>query len=259
MKNILKKNQVIIAALAIMIAVAGYLNFTQDKIKDNAKGNETVASSDAVLEASAQDGTDANLDSAKATKNPSASPSTTPGKKSTTEGKATDDTDVALTEEELELTADNSTTVTDTGDVVTDSSATENVGEAVLANSSIGSEFFSSAKLSREQTRAKNKEILMEIIDNKNVTEEQKQNAIDSMINLTAITEKENVTETLLEAKGFSDAVVTIIDDGVDVVVNANNLTEQQMAQIEDVVKRKTGISSKKIVISPVKVEESKE
>ena len=36
------------------------------------------------------------------------------------------------------------------------------------------------------------------------------------------------------------------------VVVNADDLTESQIAQIEDIVKRKTECSADKIVISPV-------
>ena len=59
-------------------------------------------------------------------------------------------------------------------------------------------------------------------------------------------------TENLLAAKGFSEAVVTILSDSVDVVVNADDLTESQIAQIEDIVKRKTECSADKIVISPV-------
>ena len=59
-------------------------------------------------------------------------------------------------------------------------------------------------------------------------------------------------TENLLVAKGFSEAVVTILSDSVDVVVNADDLTESQIAQIEDIVKRKTECSADKIVISPV-------
>ena len=46
--------------------------------------------------------------------------------------------------------------------------------------------------------------------------------------------------------------VVTILSDSVDVVVNADDLTESQIAQIEDIVKRKTECSADKIVISPV-------
>ena len=49
---------------------------------------------------------------------------------------------------------------------------------------------------------------------------------------------------------------VMTVDDGADVIIDATNLTEQQMAQIEDIVKRKTGIAADKIVITPVGVVE---
>ena len=96
----------------------------------------------------------------------------------------------------------------------------------------------------------------MEIINNANITETQKQEAIDNMISITDIAEKETAAEILLESKGFSDVVVSISEEGVDVVVNAAELSEAQRAQIEDIVKRKTGIASQKIVITPVAVEE---
>ena len=75
---------------------------------------------------------------------------------------------------------------------------------------------------------------------------------MNEIMNMTDISEKETATENLLAAKGFNEAVVTILDDSVDVVVNAKELTEQQIAQIEDVVKRKTECQADKIVISPV-------
>lgn len=53
---------------------------------------------------------------------------------------------------------------------------------------------------------------------------------------------KETATENLLAAKGFSEAVVTILSDSVDVVVNADDLTESQIAQIEDIVKKKNRV-----------------
>ncbi|MDD7147336.1 MAG: SpoIIIAH-like family protein, partial [Lachnospiraceae bacterium] len=55
-----------------------------------------------------------------------------------------------------------------------------------------------------------------------------------------------------LEAKGFEDVVVSISDEGVDVVVKAQSLTDAQRAQIEDIVQRKTGTSPENIIISPV-------
>jgi stage III sporulation protein AH len=68
--------------------------------------------------------------------------------------------------------------------------------------------------------------------------------------------EKERAAEILLEAKGFDGSIVYIVDDQVDVVVNAANLTDQQLAIIEEVVKSKTDIPVDKIYINPVVVED---
>ena len=128
----------------------------------------------------------------------------------------------------------------------------ENAGEAVMVSNNVTKNYFEEAKLSREQTRAKNKETLTDLVNNKNVTDTQKEKAMDEIMKMTTISEKETAAENLLAAKGFDEAVVTILEDSVDVVVNAEELTEQQIAQIEDVVKRKTECSADKIVISPV-------
>lgn len=124
-------------------------------------------------------------------------------------------------------------------------------GEAVLTSTS-GVAFLSDAKLLKEQTRAKNKEMLMELINSEGISETQKQNAVDNMVEMTVTAEKESAAEILLEAKGFSDVVVSIADGMVDVVVNAAQLDEVQRAQIEDIVYRKTGITAENIVISTV-------
>ena len=96
----------------------------------------------------------------------------------------------------------------------------------------------------------------MEIINNANITESQKQEAVDNMIALTDIAEKETAAEILLEAKGFDDAIVSIDGDSVDVVVNTAELSEAQRAQIEDIVIRKTGVSADAVVISTVNADE---
>ena len=132
-----------------------------------------------------------------------------------------------------------------------DATGTEAPGEAVFT-SGTGMASLSEAKLLKEQTRAKNKEMLMEIINNANLSDEQKQEAVNSMITMTDIAEKETAAEILLEAKGFTDVVVSISEEGVDVVVNTAELTDANRAQIEDIVKRKTGVEGENIVISPV-------
>ena len=109
------------------------------------------------------------------------------------------------------------------------------------------------AKLSREQVRSKNKESLLEIINNKELEEASRQSAIEQMVKMTDTAEKEEVAEMLLEAKGFSNVVVSITDDSADVVLDmGKDATDAKRAQVEDIVKRKTGVSAQNIIITPV-------
>ena len=82
--------------------------------------------------------------------------------------------------------------------------------------------------------------------------ESQKQGAVEQMLELTDISERETGAETLLSAKGFEDVVVSISHSKVDVVVNQSEISDAQRAQIEDVVTRKTGIPPENIVITPI-------
>ena len=125
-------------------------------------------------------------------------------------------------------------------------------GEAVLASTTLSSDYFTSAKLKREQTRSKNKSMLMDLLADSSATEEQRNLAFGKIVALAETAEIENATELLLEAKGFDGAVVSIVDNSVDVVVNAASVTDRQIAQIEDIVVRKTGMEAENIVVSAV-------
>ena len=111
-------------------------------------------------------------------------------------------------------------------------------------------DYIANVQLSREQVRAKNKETLMSLINSDSIDEAAKQKAIQDMIDLTEVSEKENAAETLLMAKGFSDPVVSITKDKVDVVINAPSITDPQRAQIEDIVKRKAEVGADQIIIT---------
>ena len=123
-------------------------------------------------------------------------------------------------------------------------------GTAVLTSSKVTSSIITEAKLNREQIRAKNKESLFEIVNNEALSESAKANAVQQISALADAAEKEMAAELLLEAKGFADSVVSIVDNSADVVVNRTSLTETEKAQIEDIVKRKANISADKITIS---------
>ena len=72
------------------------------------------------------------------------------------------------------------------------------------------------------------------------------------MVRMTELAEQEMAIETLMASKGFSEAVVSLTNDSVDVVVDAAELTDANRAQIEDIVTRKTEIAPENIVITPI-------
>lgn len=235
MKKIVRKNQIIITALALMIAAAGYFNYaeknivkstgvaqrdsTEDesagaKVDDSYKDDDLLLSDNDIL----------SLDS--------------DGEESTTAADAAADEAGRQTEPQSE-----------TDSQAQPEESTKEPGEAVLTS---GKAFSADAKLNREQLRAKNKEALMEIINNASVTEAQKQQAVDAMVAMADNSEKEEAVEMLLEAKGFGDTVVSISDNSIDIVMDMTDISDVQRAQIEDIVVRKTGTSADNIVITPL-------
>lgn len=243
MKKLVHKNQIIITALAVMIVVAGYLNFTGQEITTGGFGKSDKAKT---AQNSAAPGETAD---AQATEKSKEAKKEKAAKKNES-GNAGQTADIS--EEDSKDAGKSKVTVSDSGEVV---ASEENPGEAVMVSNVIAADYFTSAKLSREQTRAKNKETLMEIVNNSALSSADKKAAVEEVAKITQNSSKESDAELLLEAKGFSDAMVSISDGKADVVVSADNLTAKEMAQIVDIVKRKSGVSADNIVITPVSVE----
>lgn len=240
MKKFARKNQWIITALAVLIAVAGYLNFTGQEIDKN--GWKSVMSLSGKETAAPQENADAVRENADA----AAQEEMTGQRKESKKTSADTTLDISAQEDGGDYT------VADSGELK--SASEENPGEAVMVSNSLGADYFSSAKLSREQSRAKNKETLMTIINNDKIASKDKKSAIDQVAQLTKDAQLESAAELMLEAKGFTDSVVSIEKGSADVIVNAGELTQQQLAQITDIVTRKTKISADNIVITPVAV-----
>lgn len=246
MKNIFKKNQIIITALALMIAVAGYLQYTGDQSDENVAKEASADLSDTTYDISDEEFNAEDIFTETDPSEETAADAQTAG----TEGAA--GTEAAAGTEEA---ADTQLGIQTGEDIAAQNAqeAAENPGEAVLTSNTVENvDFAAEVKLNREQTRSQNKETLLEVINNTNISDEQKQQAIDAMVAMTDVAERENAAEMLLEAKGFTDVVVSITDDNADVVLNMGEVTDAKRAQIEDIVKRKTNISPENIIITPI-------
>lgn len=173
MKKIFRKNQIIITALAVLIAIAGYLKY-------------------------ADAGDKAGIE-----------------------------------------TADNGT-------------KKEEPGDAIMVSSNTAMDIIINAKLQREQVRAQSKEELMKIVDNVELSENEKKAAVDKVVELTDVAEKELAAETLIMSKGIDNVVVNMVEGNVEVIVGVESLDNATKIQIEDIVKRKFEVEGENIIISLV-------
>ena len=211
---VIKRNHVIIVALVIMVGVAGYLNY----MDNNLKNDEIILNDNGEISALVPDENlpvNANLDS------------------------------------QIEMDFDKKNNKKNKFGSSNDFKESDN--DAIVVNKSMENSYFVQAKLDREQARAKQKEILDEMINNKNLSESKKTECVDNKIEIQKRIEKESAAESLLESKGFDETYVRIDDETVDVVIDKEMLSDAEVAQIEDIVKRKTGFKANQIRISTLK------
>jgi len=218
----LKRNQIIISALVVMIAVAGYLNYIDSSARRG--GEEIALNGDGEVSALVVD---------------------------------------AATGQEL--TVVNAVYYEEYGDgeiaiwpnIPEEYSDWQDgapePGEAVFVNTSSDTSYFVQAKLEREQSRSRQKQTLNDLINNDNIDNTQKADCASALLTIQDRVEKESATEAMIESKGFREVYVRIDDMTIDVIVNKPDLTDIDIAQIEDIVKRKAGVTSEQIRISPLK------
>ena len=234
---VLKRNQVIITALVVMIAVAGYLSWADNQQADaigywlNDQGEITALIHDDTAWASLF----------------------TDDFEIGTPWDSTHNTAIAVSNDDF---AWPSIADLDLNDIITMPTNEQNLteaGEAIFVNTNSSSSFFVQARLNREQSRSNERSILNELINNGNVESEQRARAADAMLEIQRRIERETAAEALIESKGFAETYVRISDSAVDVIVSKETLTDAELAQIMDIIKRKTGMAETQIHISPMR------
>ena len=99
------------------------------------------------------------------------------------------------------------------------------------------SDYFSAARLDRQATRDAALEQLQLVIAGTDESEESRIAASQGIARLTANMEIENKIETLVQAKGVNNCLAVISEDGtrVDVIVDAEELTDGLILQIKEI------------------------
>lgn len=224
MKKLRRRNQLVLTLLAVMIAVAGYLTYlpkeenTIPALGDQGDSalmdisDEDVLSENIALEQAQYTGANAG--------------------------------------EQESGSAEASENISESEETAESANSSAQPGEAVLTWAEQVENLMAEAELSREQVRTRNEETLNNIINNENLSQEQRQTAADNLMNITANASTEAAIESLLETKGLAQTLVTISETGVEVLVGSTSITDAERAQIEDTVKREADVEIADIVIS---------
>ena len=196
MKMILKKNQVIISVIAIMLIAAGYMNYTANNkqtlqtaaLKDSEKygdlGDATLVSANAVFE------------------------------------------NVEETGALVENTPENTETVTE-------NTVSETSVPAVSDN-----QYFAESKLEREKMYSQMLESYQKIINNSQILDTQKEISQNEIKKINDTKNAIMISENLLKNKGFEDLIIFVNGDSISVVIKAKELTQEQIAQVQNIIVR---------------------
>lgn len=208
MKMILKKNQVIISVIAIMLIAAGYMNYTANNkqtlqtaaLKDSEKygdlGDAALVSANAVFE------------------------------------------NVEETGALVENTPENTETVTK-------NTVSETSVPAVSDN-----QYFAESKLEREKMYSQMLESYQKIINNSQISDTQKEISQNEIKKINDTKNAIMISENLLKNKGFEDLIIFVNGDSISVVIKAKELTQEQIAQVQNIIVRELKADIENIHIS---------
>lgn len=209
--KILKKNQLIILVISLMLMTAGYLNFTsQDVEKENlaALGDATLVSGNAIENEVVENIIENNV---------------------------TEEENISVTKNKEENNNENN--IEETNAVITNTEEeTDN--------------YFVQSKLERENMYSQILETYQEIYNNINSTAEQKSEAINKITEMNNEKNAIMIAENLVIAKGFKNIVIFANDNSVSVIIEAEALEPEQIAQIQNIVSRELEVGAELINIS---------
>lgn len=222
----IKKNQVVVAVIGLMLIAAGYLNFTNSSQINSNQLLETAALADSEQMASIGD---AKLVSTVPT-----------------------DTNIVDDENDKEQSEEknNENTIKET--------QKENKDEANKVDSEVQTnaeevttdEYFTKSRLERETMYSQMIESYQKILSNNNMSESQKSTAQKE---IKRINEEKNaimITENLIKTKGFEDLVIFINDESINAIIKSAKLKSDQIAQIQNIVTRELKAKIENIHIS---------
>ena len=230
-KGLLKKNQVIIYVIALMLVTAGYLNYTTNTSEQVSA--QTVMEMEANDDMQIADVGDATLVSS-------------------------NDVVENVTDENLAnntMNSENTTTSTDSTEMETnvDSNANasnENKTSTEVNASATNDEYFTKSKLERDTMYSQMIESYENVLNSNNALETQKQSATEEIKKINDIKNSIMICENLISTKGFDKNVIFVNGESISVIIGVQELKQEEVAQIQNIISRELQAEIENIHIS---------
>lgn len=199
MMKIIKKNQLTILVLALMLVTAGYLNYNS---------NQTVTTEGKIASIG-----DATLVSSNVVER----------KENNTVQNNTTENNIAETNTTNNTASENKMNNT----VTTNTEATE-----------ISKDYYTSSRLERENMYSEMLESYQKILDSSTTTSKQKEATQEEIKKINDIKNAIMISENLIKTKGFEDCLVYSNDDSINVIIKKEKLSKEDTAQIQSIIAR---------------------
>ena len=222
--KIIKKNQIIIYTLALMLVTAGYLNYTNN-------ANQTANASTIVTEKTSSEVNTINNIKNDAIENDAI-------EIENAEGKLVENTDAQSENDNENMQKEENNKIADIGDAT------------LVSSSDVVEDYFAKSKLERENMYSQMFESYEKILNNTNSTDEQKQSVTEEIKNINKTRNSIMICENLIKTKGFENAVVFVNGESVSIIVDAQELKTEEIAQIENIISRELNVEIENIHIS---------
>ncbi len=217
MKQILKKNQIIISVIAMMLIAAGYMNYTSNE----KQALETAALTDSEKYAGIGDAT---LVSANVADNSDVA--------NNNEGQNIADDSVKIEEKKDEIKSNEQNTENKENTVQNEINTSTTVTETS------GDQYFAELRLERDKMYSQMLESYQKILSNSQISETQKKISENEIKKINDTRNAIMIAENLIKNKGFQDLIIFINGDSISIIVKAKELKEEQIAQIQNIISR---------------------
>ena len=207
--KILKKNQIVIYVIAIMLMTAGYLNYSTNDSNNSVETSMNIESKDDSKLADIGDATLVN---------------------------STDVVESNTQAQETTAEAENNTTNNETiKENETQTNEVETSTDSVKNNKD---DYFSKSKLERETMYSQMLETYEKVLNSTNAEEVQKQSATTEIKKINDTKNSIMICENLIQTKGFEDCVIFVNGDSVSIIVKKDELAKEDVAQIQNIISR---------------------